>query len=199
MLSHRQQGVTLLELMVGISLTGLLLAIAVPNYASWIRNTQNRAAAESILNGLQLARNEAVRRNTVVRFSLTNSTGLVEWTVGCAVATTTCPANIQSRTSNEGSEKARVGVSTTAIATPVPATQFDTALGVGDGLLSGVSFNGLGRVTAAPAAATNFTRADIVHATENSARRYVVVVGLGGQARMCDPSVAFSTNPQGCS
>jgi len=199
MLSQRQQGVTLLELVVGISLTGLLLAIAVPNYSSWIRNTQNRAAAESILNGLQLARNEAVRRNTIVRFSLTNTNGLVEWTVGCAAATTTCPATIQTRTSNEGNENARVGISTTAIPTPVPATQFSTALAAGDGLASGVSFNGLGRVTAAPAASTNFTRADIIHATNASARRYVVVVGLGGQARMCDPSVALSSNPQGCS
>lgn len=198
MLSRRQGGVTLLELMLGLVLMALLLAIGVPSFSSWIRDTHNRTAAESVLNGLQLARNEAVRRNTVVRFSLTDQGGTVAWNVGCAAATTACPATIQSRPANEGSEQARIGVSTAAMPTPIPAGQFDTPLTAGSELLSGVSFDGLGRVTT-PAAGTNFTRADIVHATNSSARRYVVVVGTGGQVRMCDPRLSFATNPQGCS
>lgn len=198
MLSRRQGGVTILELMIGLVLMAVLLAMGVPSYSSWIRNTHNRTAAESVLNGLQLARNEAVRRNTVVRFSLTDQGGTVAWTVGCATVTAACPSSIQSRPANEGSDQARIGVSTATIPTPIPAGTFDTALAAGSGLLSGVSFDGLGRVTA-PAAGTNFTRADIVHATNSSARRYVVVVGTGGQVRMCDPTLPFATNPQGCS
>jgi type IV fimbrial biogenesis protein FimT len=198
MLSRRQGGVTLLELMLGIVLMALLLAMGVPSFSSWIRDTHNRTAAESVLNGLQLARNEAVRRNTVVRFSLTDQGGTVAWNVGCVAATSTCPATIQSRPAAEGSDQARIGVSTTAIPVPIPSGQFDTALTAGSGLLSGVSFDGLGRVIA-PATGTNFTRADIVHATNSNARRYVVVVGTGGQVRMCDPKLPFATNPQGCS
>jgi type IV fimbrial biogenesis protein FimT len=198
MLSRRQGGVTLLELMLGIVLMALLLAMGVPSFSSWIRDTHNRTAAESVLNGLQLARNEAVRRNTVVRFSLTDQGGTVAWNVGCVAATSTCPATIQSRPAAEGSDQARIGVSTTAIPVPIPSGQFDTALTAGSGLLSGVSFDGLGRVIT-PATGTNFTRADIVHATNSNARRYVVVVGTGGQVRMCDPKLPFATNPQGCS
>ena len=198
MLTRRQRGVTLLELMLALVLLALLLAMGVPAFTEWIRNTQNRTAAESVLNGLQLARNEAVRRNTVVRFRLTDSNGTVAWTVGCAVSTTTCPAVIQSRPAAEGSVMARVGVSATAIPLPTPAGHFSTAITAGSGLAAGVSFNGLGRVPNTNVG-TDFTRADITNVNTASARRYVVVIGAGGQIRMCDPSLAFATNPQGCS
>ncbi len=198
MLSRRQRGVTLLELMLGMVLMALLLAMGVPSYTSWIRNTHNRTAAESILNGLQMARNEAVRRNTLVRFSLTDGDGLVAWTVGCVNASTTCPAVIQSRPAEEGSSQARVGVSKDAIPMPTPATQFNAALAAGTELTAGVTFNGIGRVLPANVG-DDFTRADITNATNANSRRYVVVVGVGGQIRMCDPNQAIANNPQGCS
>lgn len=204
MLIHRQRGVTLLELMLGIVLMAMLLAMAVPSYTSWIRNTHNRTAAESVLNGLQFARNEAVRRNTLVRFNLTDSSGTVAWTVGCVIVSATCPAVIQSRTADEGSDQARVGVNTDVIPTPTPATQFDVALDAGSGLSAGsgskpgVTFNGLGRVPSENAG-DDFTRADVTNVVSSSARRYVVLVGAGGQIRMCDPKRSFASDPQGCS
>lgn len=198
MLNKRQQGVTLLELMVGVGMLALLLALGMPAFSSWISNTQNRTAAESVLNGLQLARAEAVRRNAVVRFSLTDATGQVSWTVGCVTVSAECPATIQSRPAAEGSVQARVGVSTTAIPFPTPAGHFDAAIAAGNELTAGVSFNGLGRVPDANVG-NDFTRADITNASDADARRYVVIVGLGGQIRMCDPRLPFATNPQGCS
>jgi len=198
MLSRHQRGVTLLELMLGLVLMTLLLAMGVPSYTNWIRNTHNRAAAESVLNGLQMARNEAVRRNTTVRFNLTDSNGTVAWTVGCVNVTATCPATIQSRPATEGTDQARVGVSLDAIPLPTPAGHFSSALAAGNELAAGVSFNGIGRVPAANVG-NDFTRADITNVTSASARRYVVLVGVGGQIRMCDPARSFATDPQGCS
>lgn len=198
MLNQRQQGVTLLELMFSVVILAVLLAMGVPSFIQWIQNTQNRTAAESVLNGLQLARNEAVKRNTLVRFQLTDSSGAVAWTVGCVNASDTCPAEIQKRPAAEGSVQARVGVSTAAIPAPIPAGQFDTALVAGNGLTAGVSFNGIGRVPNANAG-TDFTRADIINVSEASARRYVIVIGVSGQIRMCDPKLPFASNPQGCS
>jgi len=204
MLIPRQRGLTLLELMMGLTMMALLLALGVPSYTSWIRNTHNRTAAESVLNGLQMARNEAVRRNTLVRFTLTDSGGTVAWNVGCVIVTTTCPAAIQARPATEGSNQARVGVSTDAIPLPTPAGQFSTALAAGDGLASsegdavGVTFNGIGRVLPANVG-QDFTRADITNVTSSDARRYVVLIGVGGQIRMCDPKRSFATDPQGCS
>ena len=66
----RQHGFTLVEVMVAIVILGILFGIALPTYRVWIQNVQIRNAAESIQNGLQLARTEAVKRNTNVAFVL---------------------------------------------------------------------------------------------------------------------------------
>lgn len=198
MLAMRQRGVTLVELMIGIAIVSILLVMGVPAFTLWIQSTQNRTAAESVLNGLQLARTESVRRHAVVRFDLTDASGLVAWNVGCATVTADCPATIQSRPAAEGSVNAKVGVSTATIPLPTPAGHFGTAITAGTGLTAGVSFNGLGRVPNANVG-TDIARIDITNAANSDARRYVVIVGTGGQIRMCDPALAFADNPQGCS
>lgn len=198
MLARRQQGVTLLELMITLVIVALLLALGIPSFAEWMQNTQNRTAAESVLNGVQLARTEAVRRNAIVRFSMTDNAGKVAWAVGCVNVTPECPAVIQSRPAEEGSPLSRVQLSTDPIPLPLAPGYFDTALEASSEPLSGVSFNGLGRVPEANAG-TDITRADISVPEKASARRYVVIIGVGGQVRMCDPKLPFASNPQGCS
>mgnify|MGYP000645620457 CR=1 FL=1 len=198
MLTMRQFGVSLIELMIGLAILGFLLALGMPAFNLWIQNTQNRTAAESISNGLQLARAEAVRRNALVRFDLTDATGLVAWNVGCVSITADCPAAIQSRPAAEGGVNARAGISTGAIPSPTPAGHFGTAIEAGTGLTAGVSFNGLGRVPSANIGA-DITRIDITNAATADARRFVVTIGPGGQIRMCDPALVFANNSQGCS
>lgn len=196
-----QQGVSLIELMIGIAILSIVLAIGVPMFGQWIQNTQVRTAAESILDGLQLARNEAVRRNTNVRFNLTSTTGLPAWTV-CVVSGDACGEVVQDRSSAEGGNNARVGISTATPPIPVPGTQYSTALPAGTGLSgedgAGVTFNGVGAIPIANIG-TDITRIDITNAVAADARRLVVVVGTGGLIRMCDPQLALASNPQGCS
>jgi type IV fimbrial biogenesis protein FimT len=198
MLMRGQRGVSLVELMVGLGIASFLLVAGVPAFSSWIQNSQNRAAAESVLAGLQLARVEAVKRNTVVRFDLTDATGRVAWNVGCVTVTTDCPASIQRRVAEEGFVNARVGISTVAIPTPIPAGYFGTPIGAGAGLNAGVSFTGMGRVLPANVG-SDIAWVDVTNAASANARRYVVMIGTGGLVRMCDPALDFSSNPQGCS
>jgi len=181
-----------------VTITSLLLAMGIPAFTAWIQNSQNRAAAESVLNGLHVARVEAVKRNTQVRFDLTNGSGLVAWNVGCVNVTATCPASIASRSSENATANARVGISTTTIPTPVPAGHFATAISAGTGLEAGVTFNGLGRI-ASENLGFDVTRVDVTNATAADARRFVIFITNGGQIRMCDPALDFSNNPQGCS
>lgn len=195
---HNQQGVTLIEIVIGMVIVGILFAAGIPSFSNWIQNTQTRTAAESVLNGLQIARSEAVRRNANVRFTLTDATGAVAWSVGCINVTADCPANIQSRSANEGGSNARAGISVTAIPNPAPANQFDTALAAGAGLPAGVTFDGIGRVLSANVG-TDIARIDVTHVSNTSARRMVIIVGSGGQTRMCDPALSLAANPQGCS
>ena len=65
-----EHGFSLVELMVTVAVLSLLMTLAVPSFAEWIQNSRIRTAAESIQNGLQVARAEAVRRNARVEFAL---------------------------------------------------------------------------------------------------------------------------------
>jgi type IV fimbrial biogenesis protein FimT len=192
-----QRGFSLIELMVGMVIVGILLVLGVPAFSDWVQNSQIRTAAESVLNGLQIARTEAVRRNALVRFSLTDASGGVAWNVSCVNVTADCPANIQRRIAREAGGAARVGVSTTALPSPVLFSQFSTPLGAGSGLPAGITFDGLGRVPAANVGA-DFTWSDVTHVSNAQARRMVVMLTAGGQPRMCDPALSLSDNPQGC-
>ena len=73
MLRARARGATLVELMIGLAVLALLVAIGVPAFQTMMKNYQIRTVAESLVSGLQTARNEAVRRNTSVRFQLVSS------------------------------------------------------------------------------------------------------------------------------
>lgn len=202
--AHNQYGVSLLELMIAIAIGSVLLMLGIPSFKSWIQNTQTRTAAESILNGLQIARTEAVRRNTDVRFNLTDASGMVAWSVDCVTVVTMqpdgyeCPMGIQSRVGNEGGTNARVGISVAPFpSSPIPASYFNDP-GVAAGLPAGVTFDGLGRVPLANAG-VDITLIGVTNAQSATARRMVIVIRTGGQIRMCDPAVSLASNPQGCS
>lgn len=165
-----QNGVSLIELMVGLAIAALLLAVGLPSFSTFIQNSKIRNAAESIQNGLQLARSEAVTRNTLVQFTLGTGSS---WTIGCVNAVTGCPSVIQSRASKEGSSSA----------VTVTAT---------DG--TPIVFNNLGRMTSpVPAGGASVTSINvdmnpaILPAAQSRDLR--ITVDVGGSVRMCDPNV----------
>jgi type IV fimbrial biogenesis protein FimT len=56
------RGFTLIELLVTIAVAGVLLAIAVPNFADLMRNNRSEATANEFVSALNVARGEAVKR-----------------------------------------------------------------------------------------------------------------------------------------
>lgn len=168
-----QKGVTLIELMITIVIVSILLTIALPSFNAWIQNTQIRTATESIQNGLQLARAEAVRRNESVNFILGAGTG---WTVSTVAAPGT---PIQSRVSGEGS------ANVTVVVTPSGATT--------------ATFGALGRLTNTAAAPTQIdldVPTSILPASQSKELR--INITSGGQIRSCDPNVSASDDPRRC-
>jgi len=171
-LKSGSSGFSLIELLIGIAIMAILAGLAMPSFQAWLQNTQIRNAAESIQNGLQRARAEAVGRNTNVEFVLGAGSS---WVVQLPDGT-----NIESRPSNEGSRDVTVAV------TPLGATT--------------VTFNNFGGVLANNAdASVPFTQVDldssVLAAAESQELR--VTIGLGGNVRMCDPN-ASAPSPRAC-
>lgn len=77
--SRRARGVTLIELLMALAVLAIGATLAAPSIASMIASRRVQSLSQSLLDGLQTARAEAVRRNARVRFSLrTDGPG---WTV----------------------------------------------------------------------------------------------------------------------
>lgn len=180
---HNQSGFSLIELIVGVMIIGILATAGIPSFLSWIQNSQLRTAAETISNGLQLTRAEAVRRNTSVQFSLSGTTDVdSSWTVGCVIPVADlngdgiddCPASIQSRSGAEGSRNARVNSNTATVV-----------------------FSALGRAGSNTTINVTNPTGGLCMATGGPMRCLNIVVTSGGSVRMCNPALP-STNPQGC-
>lgn len=190
----RSRGMSIIEVMVTVSIVGLLMALAAPAAGVWIQNTQLRNAAESVLNGIQLARLEALKRNTTIGFELSdpNTTAwrVCIWDLVSNACSTTV-ANLHIKSASEGSPNARVGIETVLSTVVSP-------LDPGEGLPATITFDAFGRF--APSAPANIVRVDARNPVMDPAdeRRLVILVNVGGQVRMCDPKLSKAVNPQGC-
>jgi len=91
----RHAGFTLIELMVVVAVIAISVALVGPSFSQAIANYRVRSAAESVLNGLNYARGEAVRRNSAVSFALV--AGGSGWTVSQVAPNTV----LQTRSNND--------------------------------------------------------------------------------------------------
>jgi type IV fimbrial biogenesis protein FimT len=176
-LTRFKTGFSLIEMLIAVAVLALLMALGTPSFSAFLQNRKIRNAADAVLNGLNFAKAEAVRRNTSISFVLDGGSG---WTVGClTVSGAACPAVIQSRSASEGS----VNVATTA---------------------TNLSFNGFGKASSlAPGVNATINVTNPLGVCEDiggTMRCLRVVVTPGGQIRSCDPKLTISspTSPQAC-
>ena len=173
MRSHRQSGFTLIELMLGIGVLAVLLMLALPSFGLMLQNARIRNAADSIMNGVQLARAEAVRRNRSVEFAFT---GDGSWSV-----TQLSPLeDVQARAGSEGMKYAVIdsGASSRVTFGPIGAP---LSINPGDG--SGP-----------------MTRIDITSSAGiDGLRPLAILISAAGNVRMCDPDTNLPAgDPRRC-
>jgi type IV fimbrial biogenesis protein FimT len=168
-------GMTLIELLIGFVIVGVLLALGVPSFSAWLQNVQVRNAAEAAFNGLQLARANAVQRNKSVTFAMPGPDS--SWSVTIVAPSASEPANVQSRSAAEGTPNA---VITTAAPT--------------------ITFDGLGKTDLAAAATIQVTNptGGACGTGGGNMRCLNITVAVGGQIKMCDPQVSAVGDSRKC-
>jgi type IV fimbrial biogenesis protein FimT len=62
----RQQGFSLIELLMGLAITGIVLHLVSPAFATLIESNQREQAAQALFRGIHTARTEAIVRNQAV-------------------------------------------------------------------------------------------------------------------------------------
>jgi type IV fimbrial biogenesis protein FimT len=168
----KSAGFTLIELMIGVAILGTLVAVGLPSFTQMLRNSQVRGAAESVANGIQRARAEAVAHNSKVQFTLAADTS---WYVDY-VATPNAAARLDSR-DNTSSAAATITV------LPAAATT--------------ITFNQLGQVVSPNPADGSLPLTQVSFAATGSNLNLRVTIGAGGNAKVCDPSLPTS-NVRAC-
>lgn len=203
------RGVTLIELMVVLVVLGLLLIAVMPSMGTWMRNTQVRNTASSLQDGLAQARNEAIRRNAPVRFSLVSLADSATMNNTCAVSATGVSWVVSVRDpAGRCGHTPSVDPDADAADANNPLIVESNAGGVGgrnvvvaarlaDGSAGGgtVTFDGFGRVV--DASPVRFI--DVNNQTAGTDfRRLRIEIHPGGASRLCDMGVSASSDTRYC-
>lgn len=90
MTNCREQGFTLIELIIALVIVGILVTVAVPTFNNFIKNYRISANADQLYYYLQYARSEAIKRNANIYISFqTGDTWCYGINVGSACDCTT--------------------------------------------------------------------------------------------------------------
>lgn len=193
----RARGFSLIEMMIGLVVLGVLITLALPNFFVIIQNSRIRNQAESVLNGLQLAKAQAVRSNVNVEFLFTNG----DPTRANAQGAVPTPGGVNWIVRNQtpisadgvwnGDQDFIQGKSWQEGARDPGAPDIIVNSPQGNFI-----FTPLGRLLNPPAADVSIV-VDIPNNLPDR-RRMCVIISTGGQLLMCDPNRVDASNPQFC-
>jgi type IV fimbrial biogenesis protein FimT len=183
-------GFTLVELLVGMTLVAVLIALGAPSMSNYLQNSKIANATSTYYSAIQMARTEAIRRNVLTQFVLTDApfgsmapaSSARGWAVRASGASFT---RIDAKSDVEG-EGSKTSQTLTVIGTATPSA-FDGT----------ISFNGLGATTQPDGASYTLDiknpAAGDCKLDGGTIRCRRIVVSPGGQIAACDPALAASS------
>jgi type IV fimbrial biogenesis protein FimT len=170
------RGFTLIELLIALAIASILLVLAVPQYATWVADSQVRAGAQLIADGVRLAHAEAVKRNRLTEFVLDPTTKDGGWTVQPVGG----PAQ-EVAVFAEGADKVTFTVTPAAART--------------------LTFTGLGMIGANADASAPFTRVVVASGVSGTRPLWVEIEQGRTGVKICDPywnATGKSDDPKAC-
>jgi type IV fimbrial biogenesis protein FimT len=179
------RGFTIIELMVALTIVGIMLAMGTPLIATMIQNSKLSSATKSYAAGIQTARAEAIRRNLPVDFVLSDSS------VAATVSGSANGKNWVVRWNDAGTQRLIEGKAT-ADGSGQQSGNSVTIKGTvpSPGSFSGVlTFNGFGAVNSAEMVSLDVKNPAGGACADASGpmRCQRIQVRPGGQISVCDP------------
>lgn len=212
---RRVGGFSLIEMMVSIVILAILAALAFPSFTSYLNNLGVRNTAESLLAAAQKARGEAIRSNNTVVLQVVDTLDNVcvgdvsgrFWVISHCSAAGHCGDAVDKTKTvpNDGCDGSPIILAKGSFDSS-PRVQTD----LGN---SSLCYSSLGRInpsasncpagTLSPGA--NGTAINIINQDEGciadggGARCLRLTIGMGGEPRLCDPSIlSTSEDPRKC-
>ncbi len=189
--------------MVVLSLIAVLTMLATPSMAEWMKNQRIRGSAEALLNGLQTARDEAIRRNRPASFWLVS-----DLTGGCALSSTSGTWVISLNLPVSACDAAPSATDAPLLVTSHAAQgSVDvTAVDAGGSAANEVRFDGYGRLSGNAGGGSPIAQIDVrdpadaakADATTHTYRSLRVQVLGTGAIRLCDPRIDTAGDTRAC-
>lgn len=199
LVAGEHRGFSMIELMIGLAIVGILIAVGFPAFIEYMQNNRVLAAAEGFNNLMQRARAEAVSRNATVQFILTSAT-----TADTSSATASIAVDGGKNSLIRTPDLMNAGQFTVVDSKFLNEGASTVDVSNSDAVAV-VAFNGLGSATFAPplsgATIFQFKSSVLACAATSGAsgvRCLSVRVAPGGQSRLCDPLITAPSDTRSC-
>lgn len=194
----RRRGFSMIELMVGLTIFGVLAAVGIPSMVNWVSGNKAISAGEFYADGFAMARRQAVLHNSASRIMLTPNVnnGQMDWQVDLCFPSPGVPCNdssgVWSTTTTSASFDPEGGNGYKSVFRPADA------LPPSDKLVptlepegaSVVYFTALGWVDTTYADRLSRIRLDPAGGNAGEIQPIAVAVSLAGMAIKCNPVLA---------